>query len=173
MTTESRRMNFDNNRPSAQARERLLRLCELTQTREPATHFAPLVRLSILIPAYYEQSTIGDVVRLVREVELESMGIEKEIVICDDGSGDKTAAEVEAAAQGDPRVHLVRPTRNRGKGAAIRTALLHATGEVCLIQDADLEYCVDDYRALMRPMLEGADVVYGSRFRYRKWPEGM
>jgi glycosyltransferase involved in cell wall biosynthesis len=131
------------------------------------------VRLSILIPAYYEQSTIGDVIRLVRAVELESLGIEKEIIVCDDGSGDHTAREVERAADGDPRVRLVRHAENRGKGAAIRTALEHATGEVCLVQDADLEYSVDDYRALMEPMLGGADVVYGSRFRFRSWPEGM
>jgi glycosyltransferase involved in cell wall biosynthesis len=131
------------------------------------------LRLSILIPAYYEQSTIADVVRLVRAVELESMGIQKEIIVCDDGSADQTGAEVTRAAEGDPRVQLVRHTENRGKGAAIRTALAHATGDVCLIQDADLEYSVDDYRALMQPMLDGADVVYGSRFRHRSWPEGM
>jgi dolichol-phosphate mannosyltransferase len=131
------------------------------------------VRLSILIPAYYEQSTIADVVRLVRKVELEPLGIDKEIIVCDDGSADGTAAEVTRAADGDPRVRLVRHAKNRGKGAAIRTALAHATGEVCLIQDADLEYCVDDYRALLEPMLAGADVVYGSRFRHRSWPSGM
>src|SRR5262245_28077797 len=108
---------------------------ELTRRRATATHFSPQVRLSILIPAYYEQSTIGEVVRLVRHVDLESMGIEKEIIVCDDGSGDRTAAEVEHGAEGDPRVRLVRHVANRGKGAAIRTALAHATGDVCLIQD--------------------------------------
>ena len=135
--------------------------------------FLAEVRLSILIPAYYEQSTIGEVVRMVRHVDLESLGIEKEIVVCDDGSGDRTAAEVEQGAEGDPRVRLVRHVANRGKGAAIRTALAHATGDVCLVQDADLEYSVDDYRALMEAMLAGADVVYGSRFQHKSWPEGM
>src|SRR5262245_66515592 len=96
------------------------------------------MRLSILIPAYYEQATIGEVVRLVRKVEIESLDIEKEIIVCDDGSGDSTAAEVERAAEGDTRVILVRHTTNHGKGAAIRTALKRATGEACLIQDADL-----------------------------------
>jgi glycosyltransferase involved in cell wall biosynthesis len=131
------------------------------------------MRLSILIPAYYEQATIGEVVRLVRKVEIESLGIEKEIIVCDDGSGDSTAAEVERAAEGDTRVVLVRHTTNHGKGAAIRTALKRATGEACLIQDADLEYSIDDYRALLQPLLKGADVVYGSRFLARPWPKGM
>jgi dolichol-phosphate mannosyltransferase len=131
------------------------------------------MRLSILIPAYYEQATIGEVVRLVRKVEIESLGIEKEIIVCDDGSGDSTAAEVERAAEGDPRVVLVRHTTNHGKGAAIRTALKRATGEACLIQDADLEYSIDDYHALLQPFLKGADAVYGSRFLSRSWPKGM
>jgi glycosyltransferase involved in cell wall biosynthesis len=131
------------------------------------------MRLSILIPAYYEQSTIGDVIRLVRDVEIESFGVEKEIIVCDDGSGDSTADEAERAAEGDPRVVLVRHDTNHGKGAAIRTALKRATGEACLIQDADLEYSIDDYRALLPPLLRGADVVYGSRFLASSWPTGM
>ena len=132
------------------------------------------MRVSILIPAYHEARTIGDVVRLVKEVDVESLGLEKEIIVCDDGSTDQTAAEVERAAAGDPRVRLVRHVQNRGKGAALRTALGVATGEIALVQDADLEYSVDDYRALLQPIIENrAEVVYGSRFLQRPWPEGM
>jgi glycosyltransferase involved in cell wall biosynthesis len=132
------------------------------------------VLVSILIPAYQEVSTIGEVVRLVRQVDLQSLGLDREIIVCDDGSRDATPEQVERAAAGDPRVRLVRHPRNRGKGAAIRTALGVACGEICLIQDADLEYSVDDYHDLLAPILAGrADVVYGSRFLSRAWPEGM
>jgi glycosyltransferase involved in cell wall biosynthesis len=131
------------------------------------------VRLSILIPAYQEEATIGDVLRQVRAVPVEDLGITKEIIVVDDGSADDTAARVERAKEGDARVVLVRHPQNRGKGAAIRTALGVARGEVCLIQDADLEYSVEDYRALVEPLRAGAQVVYGSRFLQRAWPEGM
>ncbi len=73
----------------------------------------------------------------------------------------------------DPRIHLCVHPVNRGKGAAIRTALELAEGDYCLIQDADLEYDVGDYPALLRAVNEGAEAVYGSRFLERSWPEGM
>lgn len=132
------------------------------------------MRVSILIPAYHEEPTIADVVRLVRSVDLSSLGLEKEIVVCDDGSRDNTAREVERAAEGDSRVRLVRHPMNRGKGAAIRSALEVASGDICIVQDADMEYSVEDYRALLTPIVAAeADVVYGSRFLLRSWPEGM
>src|SRR6185503_10827274 len=86
-----------------------------------------VVRLSILIPAYQEERTIVEVVRLVREVDVAPLGIEKELVIVDDGSRDRTAEEIARGAEGDPRVRLLRHQQNRGKGAAIRTALEAAT----------------------------------------------
>jgi glycosyltransferase involved in cell wall biosynthesis len=129
------------------------------------------LRLSILIPAYQEEATIGEVVRLCRAVELPDTATE--IIVVDDGSRDGTARVAEHAAAGDPRVRVVRHARNQGKGAAVRTALEVASGEICLIQDADLEYSVDDYRTLLEPMRAGAQVVYGSRFLSRSWPEGM
>jgi glycosyltransferase involved in cell wall biosynthesis len=132
------------------------------------------VKLSIFIPAYQEERTIAEVVRLVRGVDTESLGFDKEIIVVDDGSSDRTSDEVLRAAEGDPRVKLIRHDKNRGKGAAIRTALDAATGEVCLVQDADLEYSVDDYRAMLAPVVrDGARVVYGSRFLARPWPDGM
>jgi glycosyltransferase involved in cell wall biosynthesis len=131
------------------------------------------VLLSIVIPAYQEERTIGEVLRRVVEVDTEALGFEREIIVCDDGSRDRTVAVVEAAARADPRIRLVRHAQNRGKGAAIRTALEHARGEYVLIQDADLEYEVTDYPALLAAVRAGADVVYGSRFLDRARPEGM
>jgi dolichol-phosphate mannosyltransferase len=131
------------------------------------------VLLSILIPAYQEERTIGEVLRRVSAIDTESLGFDKEIVVCDDGSTDGTVAVVEAAAARDPRIRLVRHPENRGKGAGIRTALAAARGEHVLIQDADLEYEVTDYPALLRAVSAGADVVYGSRFLERVRPEGM
>lgn len=131
------------------------------------------VQLSVLIPAYQEQKTIGRLVTLVRQTDLSALGVHTEIVVVDDGSTDGTALAAARAARGHPHFKLVRHSTNRGKGRAIRTALEHATGELCMIQDADLEYSVDDYPLLVRAMLAGADVVYGSRFAACRWPEGM
>lgn len=129
--------------------------------------------LSVLIPAYQEEGSIAEVLRQVCAVDTESLGFDKEIIVCDDGSADRTATLIEEAAAADPRIHLVRHPQNRGKGAAIRSALEQARGEYCLIQDADLEYEVSDYPAILRPLRDGADVVYGSRFLARRYPEGM
>jgi glycosyltransferase involved in cell wall biosynthesis len=131
------------------------------------------MRLSILIPAYQEERTIGEVLARVSSVDTEALGFDKEIIVCDDGSSDRTVAEVQAAVARDPRIRLVRHDRNRGKGAAIRTALAGATGDYCLIQDADLEYEVTDYPAMLEAVRGGAQVVYGSRFLARAHPEGM
>ncbi len=129
--------------------------------------------LSILIPAYGEERTIAEVLRLVAAIDTESLGFEKEIIVCDDGSRDNTVAQVETVMAQDARIHLVQHPVNRGKGAAIRTALQSAQGDYCLIQDADLEYEVSDYPALLKEVNNGAQVVYGSRFLNRRWPEGM
>jgi glycosyltransferase involved in cell wall biosynthesis len=129
--------------------------------------------LSILIPAYREQATIGEVLRQVASVNTESVGFAKEILVCDDGSDDQTFAIASAAAATDPRIKVLRHDQNQGKGAAIRTALAAASGEYCLIQDADLEYDVADYPALLREADRGAEVVYGSRFLANPRPSGM
>ncbi len=129
--------------------------------------------LTIIIPAYQEEDTIGEVLLQVAAVDTESLGFEKEIVVCDDGSSDGTVSIVEAASKKDSRIRLVRHAKNRGKGAAIRTALAQARGDYVLIQDADLEYEVSDYPALMRKIKEGARVVYGSRFQLTERPTGM
>lgn len=121
--------------------------------------------LSILVPLYNEEEFVGLLLERVLEAPLPE-GLRREIVVVDDGSDDGSAEVVEEIAKAHPHVvRLIRHARNRGKGAAVRTALEHARGEYCLIQDADLEYDPRDYARLLRPLLEGkADAVYGSRF---------
>ena len=132
------------------------------------------MKLSVIIPAYREEANILEILRRVDAEDLSALGLEKEIVVCDDGSPDDTAARVESFTPKDATLVLVRHAQNRGKGAAIRTALDAATGDIALIQDADLEYDVGDYPALLGPIVRGeADVVFGSRFRRRIWPRGM
>jgi glycosyltransferase involved in cell wall biosynthesis len=116
------------------------------------------VKLSVIMPVYNEAATIAEIVRRVRSVEFS-----KEIVVVDDASADDTAARLGPLAGDDLRV--IRHPVNRGKGAAIRTALEHVCGDVVVIQDADLEYDPADYPRLLQPILDGrADVVFGSRF---------
>ncbi len=116
-------------------------------------------KLSILIPVYNEEASVLELLSRVEAVEIP---LAKEIVIVDDGSTDGTRARLENLGA---RAKVVRHERNRGKGAALRTALAHATGDFTIIQDADLEYDPKDYPALLAPILDGrADAVYGSRF---------
>ena len=122
-------------------------------------------KLSILIPAYNERSTIREIVSLVLSQELPE-GLGRELVIVDDGSTDGTRHILEQLHRAHPedvRIHF--HETNQGKGAAIRTAIQLAAGDLCIIQDADLEYDPADYPKLLRPLLSGdAEVVYGSRF---------
>jgi len=129
--------------------------------------------LSILIPAYQEERTIGEVLRQVASIDTEPAGFAKEILVCDDGSTDRTVDVVRRQVAEDSRIRLVQHEKNRGKGAAIRTALAEARGDYTLIQDADLEYEVGDYPALLAAVNAGADVVYGSRFLNGSRPAGM
>ena len=115
------------------------------------------MRLSVVIPVYNEERTILQIIQRVKEAPLD-----KEIIVINDGSTDKTG---ELLQQNRDEVILLTHERNRGKGASIRTALPHVTGDIVIIQDADLEYDPLEYPRLLSPMLEGkADVVYGSRF---------
>jgi dolichol-phosphate mannosyltransferase len=129
--------------------------------------------LSILIPAYQEEATIDEILSRVAAIDTERLGFEKEVIVCDDGSKDRTFEIASAFAARDPRVRVVRHDVNQGKGAAIRTALDAARGDYVLIQDADLEYEVTDYPALLEEVKKGADVVYGSRFLTKERPDGM
>jgi glycosyltransferase involved in cell wall biosynthesis len=119
-------------------------------------------RVSILIPVFNEAHTVEEIIRRVREAD--SSNLEKEIILVDDASTDGTGDLLKKIAQ-DATIKVFSHPYNRGKGAALRTALEHATGEIILIQDADLEYDPADYPLLLKPILDGrADVVYGSRF---------
>jgi glycosyltransferase involved in cell wall biosynthesis len=116
------------------------------------------MRVSFLIPAHDEERTIGEVLERIDALDLDA-----EVVVVDDGSTDGTAAIVERWAAEHESVVLIRQA-NRGKGAALRAALPHATGEIVVIQDADMEYDPADVPMLIEPLVRGAaDAVYGSR----------
>jgi glycosyltransferase involved in cell wall biosynthesis len=118
-------------------------------------------RLSIVIPAYNERATIAEIVRRVRAAPVS--GLEREIIVVDDCSTDGTREIL----GGLPRegLRVIEKPKNQGKGAALRDGFAAATGDIVLVQDADLEYDPNEYPRLLQPILDGvADVVYGSRF---------
>jgi len=117
-------------------------------------------KLSVIVPVFDERNTVVEIVRRMRAVELP---VDLEIVIVDDGSTDGTGDVLRQLA--DSTVRVVLHEHNKGKGAAIRTGLEKVTGDLVLIQDADLEYDPEDWPKLLAPVLRGkAQVVYGSRF---------
>ncbi len=123
-----------------------------------------LKTLSVVIPSFNEEATVETLVG--RVLAADTSGLALEVVIVDDGSRDKSFEKAEALAKGDSRVRAARHDVNRGKGAAVRTGFSMATGDVVLVQDADLEYDPREFPKLLEPLLSGhADVVYGSRFR--------
>jgi glycosyltransferase involved in cell wall biosynthesis len=134
------------------------------------------MKLSVIMPVYDEVRTIAEILHHVRAVRLAVpvgygpengavVDFEREIVVVDDGSTDGTR-EILRALEGQPDMVIVYHERNQGKGRAVRTGLQHASGDVMLIQDADLEYDPRDYPTLLQPIVEGrTQVVYGSRFR--------
>ncbi len=122
-------------------------------------------KVSILVPLFNEEEFVQPLLERVLRAPLGS-DIEREIVVVDDGSTDSSVEIVsELQARSGGLIRLIRHKQNRGKGAAVRTAIENATGDFAIIQDADLEYDPNEYSKLLRPLLENeADVVYGSRF---------
>ena len=132
--------------------------------------YATKKRLSILIPVYNEEKTLKFVIDNVLDVPLDHLNVEKEVIVVDDGSYDGTK---EILSHFDSII-VISHYINQGKGSAIRTALNHATGDIILIQDADLEYDPGEYATLIQPILDNkTSVVYGSRFLKKKYPKRM
>jgi dolichol-phosphate mannosyltransferase len=115
--------------------------------------------LSIVVPAYNEEATIGTVLKTILAVDTVSLGFTKEVIAVNDGSSDGTEAVVRAI----PQVRLINQVPNQGRGAAMRRGVVEATGDYILFQDADLEYDPRDYPAMLRVLGNGVEAVYGNR----------
>jgi len=126
--------------------------------REPPAQYRVL---SVIVPVYNERNTVAEILRRIRGVEV---ALQVEVIVVDDGSTDGTGKVLSALE--DSTVRVITHPSNQGKGAAVRTGIGSARGELVLIQDADLEYDPDDWPRLLDPVMKGkARVVYGSRFR--------
>ncbi len=120
------------------------------------------MKLSIIIPVFNEEKTIEKVVEEVEKVEI---GLEKEIIVVDDGSTDGTRQIIRRISKKFDNLKVVFHEENKGKGSCIRTGLRYVEGDLVVVQDADLEYDPRDYPILLKPIMEGkADAVFGSRF---------
>ena len=123
---------------------------------------AVLRKLSVLMPVYNQRWTLREAIGRVLN---SPVPLEIEVVVVDDASDDGSSSAISELADADPRIHAVRHPQHRGKGAAIRTAIGQMTGDVAVVQDADLQYDPGDYPLLLEPILQGkADAVFGSRF---------
>ena len=124
----------------------------------------PFKTLTVVIPCFNEEATIDTLVG--RVLDADTLGLSLEVIIVDDASKDRSWEKAEALAGSDPRIKIVKLEVNRGKGAAVRTGFDMATGDIVIVQDADLEYDPAEYPRLLQSILSGvADAVYGSRFR--------
>jgi len=128
----------------------------------PSSDCGAIERLSVLLPVYNERATLR---RIVDRVFCSPVPLKVEVIAVDDGSSDGSWELLTELAAEDPRIKPIQHPRNRGKGAAIRTAIAHMTGEVAVVQDADLEYDPMEFPKLLAPILSGkAEAVYGSRY---------
>ena len=131
------------------------------KSHQTVDRFAPPkeLRISVVVPVYNERATLREIIRRIRVAP-----VAKQIILVDDASTDGTRELLKTLEPADD-LHIVLHERNRGKGAAVRTGFAHATGDIIIIQDADLEYDPRQYGRLIQPIVDGvADVVYGSRF---------
>jgi glycosyltransferase involved in cell wall biosynthesis len=116
--------------------------------------------LTVVVPCFNEEKTVATVLERVLDSPFTA-----EVIVVDDGSTDATVPAIEAVAEQDDRIRVLRQPANRGKGAALRRGFAEATADFVIVQDADLEYDPDDWEILLEPLLDGrADVVFGSRF---------
>ena len=142
---------------------------EVLAVNEPNASKPAFTKLSIIVPVYNERRTV---LELLRTVMSQEVGLAKELIVVDDFSTDGTREYLQEMdlpglfGQNGNSVRLILHEKNRGKGAGVRTGLAESTGELVLIQDADLEYDPGDFPALLKPILDGrADAVFGNRFR--------
>ena len=120
--------------------------------------------LTVVIPCFNEEATIEALVGKV--LDADTCGLDLEVIVVDDGSWDRSFEKIQALSDKDSRIKVAQLETNRGKGAAVRTGFDMASGDIVIVQDADLEYDPAEYPGLLQPILSGAaDVVYGSRFR--------
>lgn len=144
--------------PGETAEERQAWLTALRR-RLGIVRLPPDILVSVVVPVYNEEATIDEILRRITDSP-----INKEVLVVNDGSSDGTAEKLQRWKD-HPNVRVLEHPRNRGKGAALRTAFGEVRGDVVIIQDADLEYDPSEYSALLQPIVDGeADVVYGSRF---------
>jgi glycosyltransferase involved in cell wall biosynthesis len=120
------------------------------------------MKLSVVVPCYNERETIDEIIAAIRRSDYP----DKEIVVVDDGSTDGTREKLKSEIEPSGQVErVIYHDRNQGKGAALRTGFRHATGDIVIVQDADLEYDPNEYGRVVQPIIAGkADVVFGSRF---------
>jgi glycosyltransferase involved in cell wall biosynthesis len=119
--------------------------------------------LSVVIPCFNEEKTIDDLVK--RVLSAERFDLDLEIIIVDDKSQDRSLEKAQSLRDDNPEIKLIEHDVNQGKGAAMRTGFENTTGDIVIVQDADLEYDPGEYSKLLKPIIDGyADVVYGSRF---------
>ena len=124
------------------------------------------MKLSIIIPVFNEEKTISEILKRISEIKIS--GVEKQIILVNDGSTDATESAIQSRLNRDKIQNLkyIRHQKNQGKGAAVRTGIANATGEYIVIQDADLEYNPKDIEKLVKPVLDSASkVVYGTRLK--------